>query len=127
MVAVGSLTHELVKYSNPRQDLTPTDLSRIEATTTAREEDHKVGQRAAAPEGASGVSGVCDGHGVEVDNGNEDGTDKDEDSLHLAVRVAFSLPPSSYATMLLRELMKSTTSTQAHISMSKSVHHSALS
>lgn len=39
---------------------------------------------------------------------------KIEDGPLRAVTVKFTLPPSSYATMVLRELMKSNTSVLAH-------------
>jgi tRNA pseudouridine13 synthase len=42
---------------------------------------------------------------------------EDKDGKFLALRLSFALPTSSYATMVIRELMKSTSSQAAHRAM----------
>ena len=82
LVKPDQVNFSFVRYSDPKADLTETDMSRV-----APDED--------APK-------------VAVD---------DKDGKFLALRLSFALPTSSYATMCIRELMKSSSSQAAHKAM----------
>lgn len=79
------LQYELVRYRHPDADLATTDLQALQ------------GAAAAAP----------------VPPGDDGGGEEGEGRL-LGLRLAFTLPASCYATMLIRELTKQPTSVAHH-------------
>ena len=86
-----SMQYELIHYSNPDADLATTDLMELEGK--------QLPSAAAAAAGAAGNAGEGAAAG---------GTQ------YLGLRLAFTLPASCYATMLIRELTKQPTSTSHH-------------
>ena len=54
---------------------------------------------------------------VEAGDDSVQASGEDKDGALLALRLSFALPTSSYATMVIRELMKSTSSQAAHRAM----------
>ena len=54
---------------------------------------------------------------VEAGDDSVQASGEDKDGKFLALRLSFALPTSSYATMVIRELMKSTSSQAAHRAM----------
>jgi tRNA pseudouridine13 synthase len=54
---------------------------------------------------------------VEAGDDSVQALGEDKDGKFLALRLSFALPTSSYATMVIRELMKSTSSQAAHRAM----------
>ena len=82
VIKPDKIEYSFARYSDPKADLTATDLMRIEAGDDSVQ--------------ASG---------------------EDKDGKFLALRLSFALPTSSYATMVIRELMKSTSSQAAHRAM----------
>ena len=82
VIKPDKIEYSFARYSDPKTDLTATDLMRVEAGDDSVQ--------------ASG---------------------EDKDGKFLALRLSFALPTSSYATMVIRELMKSTSSQAAHRAM----------
>lgn len=82
IVKPDAMEHSFIRYSDPKVDLTETDLSRIAPT-----------------EGKGAIP------------------HKDEEGKLLALRLSLALPTSSYATMCIRELLKSTSAQAAHKAM----------
>jgi tRNA pseudouridine13 synthase len=82
VIKPDKMEYSFAKYSDPKAELTATDLRRVEAGDDSVQ--------------ASG---------------------EDKDGQFLALRLSFALPTSSYATMVTRELMKSTSSQAAHRAM----------
>lgn len=81
MVRPDNLEWSLKQYSNPHQNLIETDLDILNRKGTATANDESLADQA---------------HEAEINSGSSDE----------ALIVSFELPPSSYATMCLRELMK---------------------
>ncbi len=82
VIKPDKIEYSFARYSDPKTDLTATDLMRVEAGDDSVQ--------------ASG---------------------EEKDGKFLALRLSFALPTSSYATMVIRELMKSTSSQAAHRAM----------
>lgn len=82
---------ELIHYAQPDSDLATTDLMVLE------------GKQLPAPTAAAAVAAGDAGQGAEASG-----------SPYLGLRLAFTLPASCYATMLIRELTKQPTSTAHH-------------
>lgn len=81
---------ELIHYAHPDADLATTDLMVLE------------GKQLPGPTAAAAAAGDA-GQGAEASG-----------SPYLGLRLAFTLPASCYATMLIRELTKQPTSTAHH-------------
>lgn len=86
------LQFELIHYSHPDADLATTDLMVLEGR-----------QLPAAPAAAAPAAAGDAGEGSAASG-----------AQHLGLRLAFTLPASCYATMLIRELTKQPTSTAHH-------------
>jgi len=103
------LSWRLVRYSDPDDDtLTETDMDRAMG--------HRGAGGKAAVAGSDGGDGPSSGGG-----GNGDGplTTISGSGPLLALDLSFDLPPSCYATMLVRELTKACTGKGAHAELSR--------
>ena len=93
------------EYRNPTEDLAISDLARLEASV-GRSTGDVVRKR-------------------RREEGDADGADRAGEAAEratqkkLAVELQFTLPSSAYATMVVRELIKSSTSTQAQMDLNE--------
>ena len=87
------LTYRLVRYADPCAALARTDLDRFAGGGS--EATDRLGEPAASPESDAEARPVGEGP-------------------LLALQLRFRLPPASYATMAIRELLKESTSTNHH-------------
>ena len=110
IVRPKDLTFEVLQYDDPTAELTP---SNFEAILAAEESGKGGGQSAATAEAAT--EAPADGS----DAGGADGNNGSQGEIFQALRVQFTLPSSSYATMFLRELCKQDSSTKH----AKSLNH----
>lgn len=83
------MQYELIHYSHPDADLATTDLMELEGRQLPS-------AAASAAAGNAGEGAAAGG------------------TQYLGLRLAFTLPASCYATMLIRELTKQPTSTSHH-------------
>jgi len=106
---LGWVYHE---YDSPTQDLAVSDLARLEAEV-GRPTGGEVRKRKREAEGEGEAEGRGDGGapaGAPAPGGG---------ATKLAVELQFTLPSSAYATMVVRELIKSSTSTQAQMDLNE--------
>eukprot|EP00951_Prasinocladus_malaysianus_P011857 scaffold87912_cov42-Prasinocladus_malaysianus.AAC.1 len=114
------------RYSNPTQDLSLTGLQRLNTTSDQREGCHTDPCINGVPR-ASG-SGIKrhdnDDDDSQADHATTKHTTSDNkndegrnEGPYLALRLRFILPSSAYATMLIREATKESSSTKHHTSL----------
>ena len=108
----GDLHWDVMSYDEPQASLATTDLELLQGCTLP---DLPVLTSGAAHLAQAALVGFDNPHIVSV--ADEDvGECKSDvvDGQMMALRLQVTLPPSCYATMLIRELLKSSTATDVH-------------
>eukprot|EP00898_Chlorokybus_atmophyticus_P005024 jgi/Chlat1/5522/Chrsp369S00409 len=95
------MSWSIIKYSNPKKPLVETDLVRLQAKSQAT---------AVSTNGEQTTSGNTNGNPSQPDAVN----DTEQQGVHTALQLSVTLPASSYATMLVRELLKTSTAVAFH-------------
>eukprot|EP00878_Enallax_costatus_P019895 GHUV01021006.1.p1 GENE.GHUV01021006.1~~GHUV01021006.1.p1 ORF type:complete len:667 (+),score=201.67 GHUV01021006.1:67-2067(+) len=117
------LGHTVVKYSHRDQDdLLPSDWSELQDSQQKQQKRPKRDaqqqeQQTASADAAGGAAAV---DSVRDTVGAEGSRSEPIEQLYCGVVLEFMLPPSCYATMLIRELTKSSTSKASHRELTKS-------
>lgn len=114
----SDLAHKVVRYSNPNQDdLLPSDWSELQDSQGQQQKRQRHNQQSQQQEqGGDAINGEGAAAATAQD---ATGTVSSASSAELCgVVLEFMLPPSCYATMLIRELTKSSTSKASHRELS---------
>lgn len=103
----GNLEWELKQYSDPNEDLVQTEITKFKTQQRPRKEIDSENSGTVKNESAIEGEAVVQ--------------DKIEIAQHQALTLKFTLPPGTYATMLLREIMKQSTEVE-YMSQMSSTH-----
>ncbi|XP_056166042.1 multisubstrate pseudouridine synthase 7 isoform X2 [Syzygium oleosum] len=113
---------EMLRYRDFSVPLAETDLDKITKSKHLRFVEGKDFVNGNDNPLDSVISSTCEnGANASVNIGEASISDRDE--IHMALKLAFSLPSSSYATMAIRELLKTSTSVAFH----KTLNHETCS
>jgi tRNA pseudouridine13 synthase len=100
--------YELIHYDNPDADLARTDLMELQGKQLPLPAAPAAGVPAAEGEGQGQASSEA---------GTSGGAASGSGGRYLGLRLAFTLPTACYATMLIRELTKQSTSVAHHMGL----------
>ncbi|PKI47166.1 hypothetical protein CRG98_032437 [Punica granatum] len=106
---------ELLKYTDAHVPLAETDLDRItkaEPLNMADENDSAANNNSVQ---------VDDEKGVNVSPSSTEAEGTESLDSHVALKLSFTLPASSYATMAIRELLKTSTSVAYHKTLNEKI------
>jgi tRNA pseudouridine13 synthase len=144
LVRPADFSFEIVGYDDPKADITPTNFDTLGQSLDAGGEGARTQEQGRQGGGADGGAGQTQQPSLALDGVNQENTaeegqkreDEEEEpggdngqqrqtsgaasaegSRYQALRVSFTLPPSCYATMCLRELLKIDTSVKNMKSM----------
>lgn len=110
-----SFFREVLKYKDPSTPLADTDLdilAKSESGNKVQKEDTANGSNVNSPDSLNVPVKCKDGtsDSAEVDSANQS---SDLEASQTALKLSFTLPSSCYATMAIRELLKTSTSVRS--------------